>query len=110
MLMSTREIPALELLAPPSLDGLSEQQVRGITCVWGGETLSAATAVDLGVREGRRVGQPFSWYPRACRDCVQREALRTLHVHAPTCTQCVHDAARCETGVALRRLMRHYRR
>ncbi|MFD8949493.1 hypothetical protein ACFV0B_11620 [Streptomyces xanthophaeus] len=51
----------------PSVSTLSEQQVRGVACVYCGVILCAATAVDLGERRSRRPGGSYSWYPRACR-------------------------------------------
>lgn len=103
-------IDVLALLILPGLDTLTEQQVRGTACVWDGVPLTNGVAVDLGPREASRAGQPFSWFPRACRKCTHDRAFAALHEHAPTCEQCVDDAGRCETGRALQRLMREYRR
>jgi hypothetical protein len=100
----------LEGLVLPTLNTLSSGQARGEFCVWdAGERLRNETAVDLGPRTTRRAGYPVSWYPRACRTHTQTAALRTLHEHAPTCEQCVRDLDACETGIALRRLIREYR-
>lgn len=107
----TRE--ALALLPLPSLDHLSEQQVRGITCVFSGATLTTATAVTLGVRHATRAGEPVSWYPRASRHAMHGAAYTALIKHVFTgCKPCDDDKTlnECATGVALRRLMREYRR
>jgi len=103
-------IDAFALLPLPSLDTLTDQQVRGTACVWDGIPLANGVAVDLESREATRAGQPFSWFPRGCRKCVHDQAYRTLLDHAPSCEQCVDDAAQCGVGLALRRLMREYRR
>lgn len=50
---------------PPIAD-LSEQQVRGIACVYCGITLDNATAIDLGERPASRAGGRVRWFPRAC--------------------------------------------
>lgn len=110
MPMDTRARPAIELLPLPSPSELTEQQVRGITCVWDGVALAPGTAVDLGTRTMKRLGSPVNWFPRACRSCAAEAALRALHEHAPSCEQCVDDAAGCPTGHALNRLVREGRR
>lgn len=105
-------LDALALLALPALGRLSDQQVRGITCVWGGEALTTGMAVDLGVRQTQRAGDPVSWYPRACRRCVHDTAYAALLGHASGCGLCetAQTLDECETGVTLRHLMREYRR
>ncbi|MFF2511684.1 hypothetical protein [Streptomyces sp. NPDC058086] len=103
-------IDVLELLALPGLAKLTEQQVRGTTCVWDGVPLTSATAVDLGERAASRAGQPVRWFPRGCHPCTSKAALQALHKHAPTCEQCVDEAALCEVGRGLNRLMREARR
>jgi hypothetical protein len=100
----------LKVLALPSLAGLSEYQVRGITCVWDGVALATSTAVDLGAQTANRAGEPLQWYPRACRNCVAERAHRALNAHAPLCKDCVHKAGRCPVGSGLYRLMRETRR
>lgn len=99
---------AVHLFVLPSLAGLSEQQVRGADCVWDGITLSSATAVDLGRRSAHRAGAVVDWFPRACRSCVQLAAYAALHTHTLMCEQCVDNAAECETGRELLRLVREY--
>ena len=102
---------ALSELALPALDELAEQQVRGTACVWNARhPLTNGTAVDLGPRQAARAGQPLTWFPRACRPCVHDQAYSVLLDHAPSCEQCVDNAAECPIGRALRRLMREYRR
>jgi hypothetical protein len=108
---ASTSIDALALLVLPPLDGLTDAQTRGRTCVRDGVPLTAATVVDLGERMSplKSTGTDMRWYPRVCRTCIPALALETLHAHAPECEQCVDDASHCEIGVALRRLMREYR-
>lgn len=96
----------LALLPLPSLDGLSEQQVRGKACLWCGVTLAAETAVDLGPRVTKRAGSEVRWFPRGCRKDTARQAMTALYDHAPQCEQCVDRPEGCETGAGLRRLTR----
>jgi hypothetical protein len=102
-------IAAAKLFILPSLTGLTEDQVRGFACVWNGEPLTDDTAVALGKRTAKRAGAPVDWHPRACRDCVQLAAYTNLHTHAGVCEQCVDNAAECDTGAALLRLMKECR-
>lgn len=93
---------ALALLPLPDL--LSDVQKDGHVCVWGGEALTAATAVMLGSREidGRTVS------PRACRSCVSQAALGFLFDHATgpnACPDC-QEVPACDLGQALNRLIR----
>lgn len=99
----------LALLALPSLDGLTQEQVRGASCIWCGSLLDTATAVDLGERRHKRLDGKYSTFPRACRPCVHTEAYRTILNHGGSCEQCVDDLDSCPTGVGLRALMREYR-
>lgn len=109
MSITASERPPGALLPLPPLSGLSERQVRGTACVWGGEPLNTETAVDLGERTTQRDGQPLRWFPRACRRDVQIAALRVLNEHAPDCEQCATDGMRCDTGRTLNRIARRYR-
>jgi hypothetical protein len=112
MLMTTRDEPAVDgraLLPLPSLDGLVEQQVRGYTCVWGGEALANETAVNLGPRTKKRLGGTYQISPRACRSCVRQQAARVLRIHEGSCEQCTDDASRCGTRAALEQLAREGR-
>lgn len=93
------------LLTLPTLSGLLASQVRGATCLWCETILDTATAVNLGERRTDGI----TAFPRACRACVHQQAYLTLFDHAPTCEPCVDDVDRCETGVALRALMRECR-
>lgn len=95
----------LALLPFPDHEQMSQQQRRGTACVWDGITLAPDTAVDLGSRP-LRPGGDYTWYPRACRRCVGDHALRALHDHAPYCELCVENAAECEVGRVLVRLIR----
>lgn len=101
----------LKVLLPlPDWVDLSEQQVRGKTCVWDGALLDSGTAVDLGSRRLTLSDGHITMFPRACRRCVAERALRTLHDHATSCEQCVDDASNCDTGKALWRVIREARR
>ena len=50
----------------PKLSDLTEDQIRGATCVHCGAPLDAVPAVDLGERRTRRAGAIVRWFPRAC--------------------------------------------
>ncbi|MEV7140784.1 hypothetical protein [Streptomyces tauricus] len=101
---------ALALLVFPGLADLSEQQVRGTACVWSGTPISTATAVDLGERKIRLLDGAISMFPRGCHGCTAEAARTALLAHAPVCEQCVDDADRCDTGRALRQIVRECRR
>lgn len=94
--------PGLAALQLPSLDGLTEQQVRGITCVWDGIPLTTENAIDLGARTVDGV----QWFPRACPRCVGERALAALYEHCTVCDPCSQTVPghTCVTGAALRRL------
>ncbi|MFF3310465.1 hypothetical protein [Streptomyces sp. NPDC002952] len=100
---------AVELMGMPSLDSLTEHQVRGGTCVWDGVPLALTTAVDLGAHVASRAGEPVTWYPRACRSCVEDRARRALYAHAPGCKECTADVSTCDRGQGLNRLLRKAR-
>ncbi|CAM5555044.1 hypothetical protein GCM10010345_66500 [Streptomyces canarius] len=100
----------LAVLPLPEFHTLSQDQVRGITCVYGGAALSPATAVDLGERRLRRVGGRVSWFPRACRRCALEQAMHALVAHSQVCEQCVDDRNLCTTGLGLVRAVREARR
>lgn len=110
MTTDTTEQTASEKLVLPSLERLTDQQVRGLACVWDGVPLSGIRAFDLGPREGSRAGAPVAWFPRGCPTCTVSEAQRALQLHAPTCAKCKGDDAPCEIGRGLYRLMREHRR
>lgn len=96
-----------DLLPLPDLDGLTDQQTRGATCVWDGTPLTATTAIDLGERHA---DDGTSWFPRACRPCTLPRAMSALQAHAGMCEPCVDDHTQCPTGLALVRLVREARR
>jgi hypothetical protein len=111
------EIPraVLAVLALPGLDGLTDDQTRGATCVWhGGERLTGETAVDLGEHMSPLHGStsPMRWYPRACRACIADRAHRKLFAHTATCKACTGDdtTGRCAIGKGLHRLAEEYPR
>lgn len=100
----------IRLMLPlPSIGGLSEQQVRGMTCVWDGIALTPATAVDLGPRRIRHLDGHRQWFPRGCHSCTESAALRRLHEHAMTCPTCDSDYPACPIGLGLNRMIRECR-
>lgn len=109
-------IDALAVLTIPSLDTLTEHQVRGITCVWDAVRLTNGVAVDLGARKAQRAGSPVSWYPRACRSCTYAAAFTQLTIHVVDRDECKAgssaedpgDASKCGTCMDLLRLMKEY--
>jgi hypothetical protein len=107
---STTLDEALALLELPALDGLSEPQVRGQSCVWCAIVLTPETAVDLGPRRKKHLGAAYDWFPRGCRKHVGLAAEHALQGHAPFCEPCTENVADCETGLVLLRLIREGRR
>lgn len=97
-------VDALALIILPPLDGLTEEQLRGATCIWCGQGLTTDTAVDLGERRHRRLDGHYSTFPRGCRADVNRAAVQAIHDHAGICEQCVDDANACGEGMALVRM------
>lgn len=112
MTTGTRDLmEALALLPLPSMEQLTEQQVRGFTCVWDEAPLTAAIAVALGERSAWRAGDRVPWYPRACRGCVFAAAMAKLFAHAPGCpTCCNEETAPCRYARSLYWLVREFRR
>lgn len=108
-LSNSAPVDARVILPLPPLAGLSEYQVRGITCVWDGIALTPATAVDLGPRRIRHLDGSMRWFPRGCRNCTQAAALRALHEHAMVCPTCDSDYPACPVGLGLNRLIRECR-
>ncbi|MFI9600310.1 hypothetical protein ACIHCX_10595 [Streptomyces sp. NPDC052043] len=99
----TRKATALIPLPNPA--DLTEQQVRGITCVWDGVALTPETAIDLGPRRRRHEDPASQWFPRGCRRCTGERAYVAMFTHTSLCADgCRTDAAGCEIGSALRRL------
>ncbi|QTD96217.1 hypothetical protein [Streptomyces cyanogenus] len=107
--MTTATQP-LAVLSLPEFHTLSQDQVRGITCVYDGAALSSKTAVDLGERRLRRVGGRVSWFPRACRRCALEQAMSALVTHSQSCEECVDDSNLCPTGTGLVRAVREARK
>ena len=103
-------VAPVALLEVPGLDGLTEPQLRGASCIWCNTPLTTETAIDLGERRHRRLDGHYSTFPRGCHDCTLREALTALFDHAPLCEQCTDSPEGCDTAAALRRLMRECRR
>lgn len=97
--------PSALTLLPLDIEGLSEQQRRGVICVYDGIALGP-DAVDLGQRPHRGI----TVFPRACPRCVAHQAVETAGAHAAICEACVDTPVGCETVAALRRLhMEHTR-
>jgi hypothetical protein len=109
---------ALALLELPSLDGLTEEQVRGFTCIWDGseKPLAEEAAVALGPRRKGRLDGEYDWHPRGCPEHVAHAAYEALFVHCMgDCEPCSRtdeeieqqpeQESACEIGVALRRLV-----
>ncbi|MFF2213182.1 hypothetical protein [Streptomyces antibioticus] len=95
---------ALKALPVPDLARLSGAQLVGHVCVWGGESLTAGTAVTVGECDhaGRRV------FLRGCRRDVARHAMGALFDHstgAKACAVCQVGGG-CPTGRALNLLLR----
>lgn len=103
---ATASTEVLALLTVPAFATMSDDQVRGRSCAWCGVTLAPETAVDLGARHIRVLDQRVSRFPRGCRQCVGKAAYEALFDHASKCEQCVDNAANCETGRGLRRLVK----
>lgn len=101
---------ALAALPLPAFNSLSQEQVRGIACVWDGVPLRTATAVDLGERRVRYSGTRNSWFPRACHRCAEQQALAAVLEHGQSCEQCTDDHTQCPTGLTLVRAVRESRR
>lgn len=91
----------------PSLDTLSEAQVRGKACVWCTGTLNNGTAIDLGARPVKYAGRATtSWFPRGCRRCTAIEVVGPLDAHTASCVACNTLGGICSTGGWLASLRR----
>ncbi|MFJ6984021.1 MULTISPECIES: hypothetical protein [unclassified Streptomyces] len=98
---------AFAALPLPPVSDITPDRARGADCLWGGERLTPETAVDLGEQ---RLPDGTYWYPRACAGHASTVALQALFEHAGGCERCAEVGGRCETGVALYRIVRHGRR
>jgi hypothetical protein len=101
---------SLAYIPIPEFDTLTQQQVRGADCVFDGVVLTAETAVDLGERRFRRLGENVAWFPRACRQCAMVQSMAALQDHSGSCEQCTDDFRECTTGLGLIRAVRDARR
>lgn len=104
MPMTIRDEPAVDartLLPIPAVEHMTERQLRGYVCVWGGEELVNSTAVNLGPRTKKRLGGTYRIFPRACPACAREAAIRAVREHRGTCEQCTDDASLCDTLRAL---------
>ena len=107
---SSPPMDVLALLPLPDLDDLPERQFAGTACVWCGQPVATPTAIDLGQRRITGSDGHITASPRACRRCTGTQAYRVLLDHAACCELCVENAADCDTGRALNRLVREGRR
>ncbi|MEU9670427.1 hypothetical protein AB0E25_33605 [Streptomyces bobili] len=89
------------LAALPVPADLSDAQRDGHICVWGGESLTPATAIDLGPR--RVDGEMAS--PRACKADVSRAAQEALYAHVKDIERCTGTET-CGTCRGLYRVIR----
>ncbi|WP_432021239.1 hypothetical protein [Streptomyces sp. 1222.5] len=103
------DVPAhlMPLLPMPDLDAMPDARARGAECVWSGEALSTATAVDLGERPSPHGTTLFL---RGCQPCTLRAVLDAHRAHPGTCEQCTDNPTLCETRRALRALALEMRR
>ncbi|MET8453710.1 hypothetical protein [Streptomyces sp. NPDC005209] len=108
MSVSALEIPAevLEALTLPDLGTLEDARRRGAKCIWGGERLTAETAIGLGEHQIPRTGTTA--FPRACRTCAAKRAYHALLDHGTDCRLCATKAtaAQCAVGRGLHRIVR----
>ncbi len=101
----------LALLPLPDLGTVSDPQFKGTACVWGGEPVDTATAIDLGQRRIRCADGHITASPRACRSCTAKAVCRfQAFEHAFDCELCTEHWDKCEIGRALVRLRRELRR
>lgn len=91
---------AVALLALPPIRTLTEDQVRGKTCVWDGILLARGAAVDLGTRTTMRAGAQVRWFPRACQRCAHEKLRRLRDLHTRTCATC-SPTSLCQDGILL---------
>jgi len=95
----------MSILEVPGFDSLTEDQVRGLACVWDGTPLKDATAVDVGPRTAARLDGELHWYPRACPVCATTRPLAALYDHVEDCGECGEaEGSLCVTGRMLYRL------
>lgn len=97
-------VDAATLLPVPDHGDQSDQQFRGVACVWCGVILSPATAVDLGPRRIRLLDGHITARPRGCRPCVADHLPATQQAHAAGCERCADSPGACETARSLRHL------
>lgn len=92
-------VDVLAALPVPAV--LSDAQRDGHICVWGGESLTTATAVPLGPRKVDGEMAPL----RACRADVSRAAQEALFVHVKDTDRCT-GTEDCGTCRGLYRVIR----
>lgn len=98
----------LAAIVLPPLDGLTEAQVRGTACVWHGVHLTPETAVPLGPRTKKWLGETYQWFPSGCKRCVGDRACTAMFLHGRDCPECWRGSD-CPFAVAVRQLMREAR-
>jgi hypothetical protein len=94
------ESSAVKMLPVPRVSDLGREWRDGILCVWCG----AAPSVALGPRTGVVHGVTTEFFPRACRPCVTREAMRVARIHTRNCDRCTRTRQECPDSRTLYRL------
>ncbi|MCX5601644.1 hypothetical protein OOK29_26180 [Streptomyces phaeochromogenes] len=107
---TTQEHGAFALLPLPEPDTLSEAQLSGRACVWGGGPLSNESAVNLGERPSDAHGTAAIWFPRSCPDCMGPHVQQAAEHHAALCELCVDNIAACDIARDLRLLVLEHTR
>jgi len=96
------ESSAVKMLPLPRVPDLGKEWRNGILCVWCG----GAPTVALGQRTGVVQGVSTEFFPRGCRPCVTREAMRVARIHARSCDRCNRTRQECPDSRTLHRLAR----
>lgn len=84
------DIGVMSMLTLPEAAWLGVDQQRGAVCVWCDRRLSAESAIDLGHRRLDVDGEQLLCFPRACRRCGRRAALRQFRSHTRSCRLCAY--------------------
>ena len=100
----TVDFGVMSMLTLPDMNALDTDQRRGAVCIWCPAPLTAETAIDLGPRRLEVDGEPTLCFPRACRACGRRAAIRESRVHPLNCRQCLKDRRDCRERESIRRL------
>ncbi|MFJ6434626.1 hypothetical protein [Streptomyces sp. NPDC091416] len=65
--------PDRRLVALPPLITLSDQQQRGVHCVFCGAALHTGAVRDLGPQPAEAHGTVVQWFPRSCQSCPKEQ-------------------------------------